>query len=109
MEEYWKQITGYEQDYMISNLGKVASIKKGFHLIKLGKHYKGYVTAQLWKDGKRKLQYTHRLVAKEFVYNPDNKPQVNHIDCKRENNNYKNLEWVTSYENYNHAIKFGYN
>lgn len=109
MDEYWKQIPGYEQDYMISSYGNVASIKNGFHLIRLRKHYKGYLTAQLWKDGKRKIFYSHRLVATSFIDNPRKKPEVNHIDCKRDNNFYKNLEWVTSYENYDHAITYGYN
>ena len=51
----------------------------------------------------------HRLVAQAFIPNPDNKPQVNHKDSDRANNNVINLEWVTSSENNTHAYKFGKN
>ena len=105
MIEYWKQIKGYEQDYMISNLGKVASIKRrGFNLMFLSDHYKGYKNVCLWKDGIRRTFYVHRLVADHFVEGKNGiKNQVNHKNFKKKDNNYKNLEWVSSDENYDHA------
>ena len=51
--------------------------------------------------------YIHRLVAKAFISNPDNKPEVNHIDLNRSNNHVSNLEWVTTEENYEHARQHG--
>ena len=58
-------------------------------------------------NGKHKLVTIHRLVAIHFISNPDNKPQVNHIDGDKTNNNIINLEWVTAQENNIHARKTG--
>lgn len=69
----------------------------------------GYYRVSLFIDGKKVNQSVHRLVAKQFVKNPDNKPCVNHIDGCKTNNNYMNLEWVTNSENVKHAYKLGLN
>lgn len=66
---------------------------------------KGYVTIKLFIKKKRFWFYIHRLVCKLFVDNPDNKPQVNHIDGDKLNNHYLNLEWVTNQENRDHAVE----
>ena len=56
---------------------------------------------------KRKNQFIHRLLAQAFIPNPENKPQVNHIDANKQNNALSNLEWVTSKENSVHAVGMG--
>ena len=67
------------------------------------------VTVNVTEDGKRKQKryYVHRLVGEAFIPNPENKPQINHIDGNGENNHVSNLEWVTAKENTAHAFKLG--
>ena len=67
----------------------------------------GYLRCSLSANGTAKLVLVHRLVASAFIPNPDNKPQVNHIDGNTANNNVTNLEWVTQTENMNHAKDHG--
>lgn len=58
-------------------------------------------------DGTRKNAFIHRLMGETFIPNPDNKPQINHIDGNKQNNNLSNLEWVTVKENAQHAVNLG--
>lgn len=66
---------------------------------------KGYPYIDVRFNGERRCPKVHRLVALAFIPNPDNKPQVNHIDGNKRNNRVSNLEWVTNEENRIHAIK----
>lgn len=67
------------------------------------------VTVNVTENGKRKQKqyYVHRLVGKAFIPNPENKPQINHIDGNGENNHVNNLEWATAKENTAHAYDTG--
>lgn len=67
----------------------------------------GYKQCNLYKDGKKKYVRVHRLVAELFVPNPNNLPQVNHIDGNKLNNHYTNLEWVNNSQNTKHAFDNG--
>ncbi|MGL5456756.1 MAG: HNH endonuclease [Citrobacter telavivensis] len=66
----------------------------------------GYLGLGLVIDGKRKQYKVHRLVAIQFLPNPEDKPQVNHKDGNPANNHKDNLEWTTARENINH--KYGH-
>ena len=112
MKEIWNIIHGYS-DYQISNYGRVKSLKFNKEkILKLPVTKKGYLQIRLYKNGKRKLNhsyrfYIHRLVANAFIFNPDNKPEINHKDGNKMNNYIDNLEWVIHSDNMKHAIKKG--
>lgn len=103
--------------YAVSNKGRVKSlardvsnhtgiIHKPERILKQQTDRKGYARVSL---GKRKNLAVHRLVAKAFIPNPQNKPQVNHIDGNKKNNCVENLEWCNNQENQIHAVRTGLN
>lgn len=101
----WIPIKGFEEKYLISNTGEVYS----FYLrdnLKVQKNKYGYAYCQL-SISKNNLKYSliHRLVALHFLPNPEDKPQVNHIDGNKGNNTLENLEWATAKENTKHAYE----
>lgn len=89
MDEEWKI---YRNRYAVSNQGTVINLKTG-HKIKPTLNYNGYVYVDLTGDGWRENKRYHRLLAELFIPNPDNLPQVNHIDGDKTNNDLGNLEW----------------
>jgi hypothetical protein len=101
--EIWKSIKGYEGLYEVSNLGNVK--RKGFELKKIDRN--GYYRVCLQKNKKRNWRSINRLVAEAFIPNPENKPQVNHINAIKTDNRVENLEWTTGIENIRHARKMG--
>lgn len=94
MDRVWRYIDGYDGKYQISNDGYVKN-KKG-HILKNQMSNGGYYQLVLIKGKKHKQEFIHRLVAKAFLPNPDNLPQVNHIDEDKTNNCVSNLEWCTN-------------
>lgn len=107
MKEVWKDIEGYDGIYKVSNLGKVISTNQDNtgKLLTGRRTGKGYLSVALFKKSVRKNQLVHRLVAQTFIPNPENKPQVNHIDEDKTNNRVDNLEWVSAKENANHGSR----
>lgn len=114
-KEIWKDVKDFEGLYKVSNLGRVKRLettiidKKGrkrpfperiLKIKTVGKYY----GLQISKEGVVYPKYIHRLVAQSFIANPKNKPDVNHIDGDKSNNNASNLEWVTKIENMKHAF-----
>ena len=101
-DEIWKPLDEYDGELEISNYGNVREkLDDGTY-----KRINTYLTPDsyvamsgLKQNGKLKFGHIHRLVAKAFVSNPDNKPIVNHIDNNPTNNRADNLEWVTQKEN----------
>lgn len=106
-----KDIKDYEGLYFLDDKGNVFSYPK-----KTRKHIRqiypslqktGYWAIDLCKDGKIKKYLLHRLMALTFLDNPKSKPQVNHINGIKTDNNIENLEWNTRSENQRHSIKIG--
>ena len=108
MNEIWKDIEGFEGYYQISNLGRVKSLPRlsiQNHLIpekilKTCKAQAGYLEVSLYIDGKRYHKKPHKLVADAFIPNPDNLPEVDHINTDKNNNCVDNLRWCTHIGNY---------
>ncbi|MBR3050490.1 MAG: hypothetical protein IKG61_03450 [Selenomonadaceae bacterium] len=106
--EEWRDIIGYEGDYKVSNYGRLKSLKNNrIKIMRLTYTKDGYLEASISKNGAKKRTGIHNLVAGAFIYNPKNKPQVNHEDTNSLNNCLWNLNWVTNQENQQHAIKMG--
>ena len=114
LEEKWLPIKNYEGIYEISNYGKIKSLERIVNgrwgavkvkekILKQASDKDGYLLVTLCKNGKQKTQKVHRLVAKAFVDNPDNLPQVNHIDENKKNNFANNLEFCTNKYNFNYG------
>lgn len=118
--EIWKTVKNYEGYLEVSNYGKVRTVDRkvphGYsgvanikgRMCSLRLKLNGYLQVSLrLGDRNRKWFLVHRMVAEAFLPNPNNLPQVNHKDGNKKNNADNNLEWCTSSENQNHAVKLG--
>lgn len=107
--ENWKDISGYEGLYQVSDWGRVKSLnyhRSGAERLLVGvKNRYGYLVVSLYKDGKAKMYKVHRLVARAFIPNPDGLPQVNHRDEDKTNNIATNLEYCDAAYNSNYGTR----
>lgn len=123
MEEIWKDIDwieGFKGYYQISNLGNVKSLERKVYrsdgVVQVRKERvmdkrigtDGYYIAKLNVNGISKSIAVHILVAKAFIPNPNNLPEVNHKDCCRTNNTVDNLEWTTHKDNVKYSAVLGH-
>lgn len=116
-DELWegeeaRYVVGYKGLYIVSNLGGLWKLENNGTKVRTIKQYRKnpkYIRIALFKDGKRVWRNIHVLVAQAFIPNPDNKPEVNHIDGDKLNSRADNLEWVTRLENHQHACDTGLN
>lgn len=111
--ECWRWIPGFEGWYQVSTRGRVRSVdrwvirKDGRKRLIKGQILKptrgdvGYLTVKLWRDGKGHTFRVHRMVAETWLDNPENKPEVNHRDEDKTNNDVFNLSYCSRIENAN--------
>lgn len=104
----FKYIPEYEMLYSIDRNGNVFSHISG-KILKSHPNHRGYLMVDLYKDGKVKKCVIHRLVAITYVPNPNNFPEIDHIDTNRQNNNVENLRWCTRKENCNNPLSLKHN
>lgn len=111
MIETWAPVEGYEGLYEISAFGRVKRLghprdkrTRPQSIMKLSPSDGYLITCFISREGKKRMVKAHRLVAKAFIPNPDNKPFINHKNLNRADNAVDNLEWVSHQENVNHAM-----
>lgn len=104
----WKAIEGTNGMIEVSDDGRVRSLLRGKpYVLKTQPDKKGYHRLRITINREKLSFKLHGEVAKAFIPNPDNLPQVNHIDGNKDNNSVSNLEWCTNRENAHHAIDSG--
>ena len=112
MTEEWRDVVGCEGWYQVSNLGRVKRIKKPIvshgkrigvakeHIVTPSVVGRGYYAVKVSDGLHSKRRYVHRMVGEAFIPNPDNKPQIDHINRIKTDNRVENLRWATNSENH---------
>jgi len=103
INEEWRSVDCYI-NYQVSNIGRVRNSKTG-RILKPNLSSNGYLTVGLSKNGKVKTHMIHQLVAREFLENPLNKPNIDHIDNNKTNNNLNNLRVCNQSQNQGNSRK----
>lgn len=104
----WKSIDNTNGKIEVNELGEIRSLLRGEpRILKTQASRKGYHKVRITIERRKFTLTVHREVAKAFVPNPDNLPQVNHKDGNKDNNSAANLEWCTNVQNAHHAIENG--
>ena len=107
-QEVWRPIEGTNGKYDVSNFGRVRSLKCGkVRIMPQTQQHHNYRAFMIHVDHKPQCRKVHREVALAFIPNPDNLPEVNHIDGNKENNHVSNLEWCTRSHNVKHSFDTG--
>ena len=106
--EIWKPIVGTKGFIEVSSEGRVRSLLRGEpRVLKTQVDNKGYQRIRVTIEREKMTYKVHREVARAFIPNPSNLPQVNHKDGNKSNNAVGNLEWITNIGNAHHAIENG--
>ena len=108
MEEEWRNVEGYYGEYLVSNLGRVKSMKLGRERVMVSSHTTGYAQLSLCSEGERRYVYVHDLVCYAFFGSKPDRFTVNHKDGNKTNNSVNNLEYVTYSCNNAHAYNSGF-
>jgi uncharacterized protein YerC len=101
--EIWRNIYFYTSLYKVSTFGRIIGPTGKFLNGTVNKGGYRVICLKCFEFSKTKT--LHRIIAEEFLSNPDNKPEINHKDGNKLNNSVDNLEWATRSENYLHAIR----
>lgn len=114
-KELWAALVGYEGRYKVSSFGRIKNVKSK-KIKSPSKNRGGYNIVCIYGHKNVSVKILHRLIAKTFIPNPENKKEVNHKNGIKTDNRVVNLEWCTPKENTAHAwnnglakAKSGYN